>query len=71
MPSNYAWTEFTFGGDSASALSINTPQAALADLIDRRGESESLLDSEYRDIGAALLCNGECCGYVVILGRHY
>lgn len=69
MPDNYAWTELRFLGDSDLALSMNTPQAALEYLIEK--QSVSLLGSEHRDIGAALLCNGRCCGYIVILGRPY
>jgi hypothetical protein len=71
MPSNYAWLEYTFGGDSDFALSINTPQAVLQHLIDRRNAVTNLLDPKWRDIGASLLCNGKRCGYVVILGRSY
>ncbi len=71
MPSGYAWTEWTFGGDNAHALSVNTPEAVIEDMVERRGESEDLLSEEYRDVGAVLLCNGERCGYVIILGRPY
>lgn len=71
MPQNYAWVEYTFGGDTAFALSINTPEAALQHLSGRDGFLANLQDPRYRDIGAALLCNGQRCGYVVILGRPY
>lgn len=71
MPQNYAWSEYTFGGDSEFALSIDTPEEAVQDLIDRRGASSDLLNPNWRDIGASLFCNGRRCGYVVILGRPY
>jgi len=44
MPQNYVWLEYTFGGDSDFALSINTPQAVLQDLIERRSATGDLLD---------------------------
>jgi len=71
MPTNYAWSEYTSGGNDAATLALTSPQTVLRDLVDRRRASTDLLDPIHRDIGAALLCNGQRCGYVVILGRPY
>ncbi len=68
MPADYAWTELTFGGNTEQALQIVTPEAALAYMQTVEGWPAYLLQSEARDIGAAQLCNGARCGFVVILG---
>ena len=68
MPDNYAWREFTFGGDTQEALSVHTPQRALEHFIDTWGD-EYLLSDEYTELAATLLCNGQRCGFVVILGH--
>ncbi len=70
MPDNYAWSEFSFWGDSSDALAVNSPQRALDYFINTWGE-DNLLTDEYTELGTSLLCNGQRCGFIVILGHPH
>ena len=68
MPDNYAWSEYTFGGNDDRAMSIDSPQRALEKFIETWGETP-LLREEDTELGASLLCNGQRCGFIVIFGH--
>lgn len=69
MPADYAWRELSFGGNTELALQMVTPEAALAYMQTVEGWPAHLLQPELHDIGAAQLCNGARCGFIVILGQ--
>lgn len=68
MPANYAWAEWTSQGNTQEMLALNTPEAILQYWLSWQGMPQDALSTQYTDIGATYLCDGERCAFVIIYG---
>ena len=70
MPSNYKWQEWTAWGDTPQMLSLRTAKSILDYWLTWKGMPKGALATEYTEIGAAYLCNGARCAFVIIFGGY-